>query len=577
MGTREWKTVLAVTAGTILLWVLSPLAAFSPPAPQVSGDPLLFNAPRALETTREFVLQCPERVFGSLESRPATGFLRDVLQNLGYEWDYLNVEGKINDSKEVGRDILGFKAGSDPEIIAIVAHYDTAPTAVQGAADNGSGVGVLIELARILSKNPARKSILIVFTDGGEWGMLGARDLALRYSERSRIAAVLSLDHVDPGDLAALRLEETGLTRGFTPPWYRLLAQASAGKGGLPVQFSEGLEEHLARTFYIPWSDQGPFLEAGIPAVNLSSRSVDRDRAEAAYHSPQDTIDHLKLSSVESFGFAAERIVRTLDALPSMPSGSGNAFRWNSDRFLGPAIIGLLHGILFVPLLFCIFFHLKNNSGRISWRNMARELLACLATLFPMLMLYLVILLFRVLTLLPSYDLYPATAKDPVLQDPAWGLIAGTAAGACIMGCLCAVLYIFAFRKRPRQNFAASRATLLCLMLLTVVAALLYNSYWAVTVLALPCWIWGLTGGGFSWRKRLLHWLWILSAAVPGCLALGYFAHGASPGSSFLWYGTLALSNGLFSARGFILGVAAAALGIRFLAIQLHESDKSPA
>jgi hypothetical protein len=570
MNSKQLRTVLTVTAGVILLWILSPLAGVRPRTPQVSGDPLQFNAARALEATGEFVAQCPERVFGSLESRPATGFLRDTLQTLGYEWDYLNVEGKIDGHKEVGRDILGYKAGPDPEIIAIVAHYDTAPTTVQGAADNGSGVGVLIELARILAERPARKSILIVFTDGGEWGMLGARDLARRYPERSRIAALLSLDHVDIGDLAELRLDETGLKRGFTPPWYRLLAFESAKAGGLPVQFSAGLEEHLDRTFYIPWTDQGPFLAEGIPAVNLSSRSVDSELSKAVYHSPNDTIDNLKPAGIKSFGIAAERIVRTLDALPSIPSGPADSFRLSSGLFLNPGIVGMLHWLLFVPLPLCIFFHLRNHSTGVPIREMGREILAYLATILPMLMFYMVILLIRVLKRLPSYELYPATAKDPILQEPAWGVLAVIAASGFIIGCICAGLYMFAFRKRPRRNFEASKTALLCLMLAVVAAALVYNSYWAVTVLALPCWIWSLVGKSLTWPGRLWHWLWISSAAIPGCLALWRIFSNLSPGSNFLWYLTLSLSNGLFSARGFILGTAAVALGIRFLVIQLH-------
>jgi hypothetical protein len=576
MNPKQSRIVLIAIAGTALLWILSPLAGVRPPVEPVSGGPLLFNPARALEVTGEFVSQCPQRIFGSLESRPAAGFLRDTLQGLGYEWDYLNVEGRINGSKEVGRDILGYRGGADPEIIAIVAHYDTAPTTVEGAADNGSGVGVLIELARILSESPMRKSVLIVFTDGGEWGMLGARDLASRYPLRSRIAAVLALDHVGTGDLAALRLEETGLMRGFTPPWYRLLAAASAEEGGLPVQFSAGIEEHLARAFYIPWSDQGPFLAAGIPAVNLSSRSVDRDLAEAVYHSPRDTIGNLKVSSIERFGSAAERILRTLDALPSIPAVSADSFRLSSNLFLHPALVLLLHCLLFVPLPLSILFQLRHSGGTIRAGNIGREILAWLATFLPLLMIYLSILLLRMISLLPSYDLYPATAKDPVLQNPSWGLIAAIIAVAGITGAVCAGVYVYAFRKRHRQNFATSKTALLLLMLLVVLAALVYNSYWAVTVLTLPCWIWGLVGKAFAWPGRLLRWLWILSAGIPGSLALWHFFSGLGSGSNFLWYVALALSSGMFSARGFILGIATAALGIRFLVIQIHDADRSP-
>ena len=47
--------------------------------------------------------------------------------------------------------------------------------------DDGSGVGVALELARIFASMPLRHSLLIIATDGEEWGMLGAADFAVNY------------------------------------------------------------------------------------------------------------------------------------------------------------------------------------------------------------------------------------------------------------------------------------------------------------------------------------------------------------------------------------------------------------
>jgi len=571
MDSKQQRFVLIVIAGIFLLWILSPLAAFHPSTPSITTDPLQFDAVRAYGNIEDFVTQCPNRVLGSFESRHATGFLRDILEKLGYELDYMQFSGRIHSSKQVGRNVLGFKPGQDPEIIAIVAHYDAVATTIQGAADNGSGVGVLIEIARIMAERPTRKSILIVFTDGGVWGMLGSKDLATRYDGRNRISAVLSLDHVSIGDLAALRLDATGLMEGFTPPWYRMLALQAAQTAGLPVQSPAALREHFSRTLYIPWSDQGPFLASGTSAINLSSISVDPDLAKAVYHSPQDTIDNLRISSVESFGLAAEKIIRSLDALPSIPSDRQDSFLLGHNLFLGPVAIRLLHIILFIPLPLCIFFHTKNHSHSIRIKGMGREFLACLATLFPLLIFYLLLGLFRILRLLPVYELYPATTKDPVLQNPAWGILAGILVTVVIVAGLCAWLYVFAFRKRPLQNYFTSKTALLYLMLITIVPALLYNSYWAVTFLTLPCWIWCLLPKGSNGKKRLLHWILILTTAIPCCVVLWLFASPLHLGLNFIWYYTLALNAGLFTAPGFILGSAATVLGIRFMIIQLHD------
>jgi hypothetical protein len=566
------RNVLIVMAGVLFVWILSPLFGFRQTDVSISASPVQFNAARAYGSIVEFVTQCPNRILGSIESRGASGYLGDELEKLGYATDYTRFSARIIRSKEVGQNVLGYKAGHDPEIIALVAHYDTAKTTEQGAMDNGSGVGVLMEIARVLSENPTNRSLLIIFTDGGEWGMLGAEDLATSYTERDRIAAVLSLDYVGIGDLAALRLDETGMLKGFTPPWYRVLALEAAEKQGLPVQYASGLREHLARTFYIPWSDQGPFLNAGIPAINLSSLSVNRDYAKAVYHTPQDTVEKLKISSVESFGLAAERIVRTLDELPFISRGSMDSFRLGRALFLGPKIILFLHTMVFLPLPFCLFFYFRKHCSNMKLAGVGREILAYTATLLPFIIIYPLIGLFRTLRMLPMYALYPATAKDSILENPSWGILGGIFGTAFIIAVLCVLYYMFGFRSYPKQVFNISKPVLLCLLLVTAILALLYNSYWAVTFLSLPCWIWGLVGHSRHSNQRIFHWIWILAAGLPSFAVLWLLAPRFGIGLNLIWHQTLALSSGLFSAPGYFLGAAATAIGIRFMVIQLHSS-----
>jgi hypothetical protein len=151
MNSKQIRNVLIVMGGVLLLWILSPLFGFRQTDGSISTSPLQFNATRAHRSIEAFVTQCPNRVFGSFESRHAAGYLSDELENLGYEVDHMQFSARIVRRKEVGQNVVGYKAGPDPEIIALVAQYDTAKTTEQGAMDNGSGVGVLMEIARVLS------------------------------------------------------------------------------------------------------------------------------------------------------------------------------------------------------------------------------------------------------------------------------------------------------------------------------------------------------------------------------------------------------------------------------------------
>ena len=104
---------------------------------------------------------------GSLEARQSSGYLRDHFEKLGYSVSFSHFEATIKGREEVGRNVLAYREGAHPEIVAVVAHYDTAPTTVQGAIDNGAAIGVLLELARVFSDS-FRHGLLLIASDGEE-------------------------------------------------------------------------------------------------------------------------------------------------------------------------------------------------------------------------------------------------------------------------------------------------------------------------------------------------------------------------------------------------------------------------
>lgn len=265
-----------------------------------------FNQTHAFQIVQEYVSRYPRRVLGSFESRQSTGYLKEYLEKLGYRISYSHFDATIRGRRQVGRNVLAYKPGKNPEIVAVVAHYDTAGTTYQGAMDNGSGVGVILELARIFSTPSPYRGLLFVATDGEEWGMLGARDIAQSYPDRKRIVAVLSLDHVSCGELKAISFDTVGQFGGYTPPWLREIARSASRMERMSTLGPLRLSEHLERALLISWTDQGPFLKEGIPAINLGSVSKDEEKARAIYHSVNDTMDALKASSIGKYGRVAE-------------------------------------------------------------------------------------------------------------------------------------------------------------------------------------------------------------------------------------------------------------------------------
>lgn len=571
MDPKQTKIVLGLISAIVLIWLAGPLAGTSEKAaetiPQLQPA---FNATQALNITRDFVSQFPQRVLGSIDSRQSTGYLQGALEKLGYTTSYIHFDARLEGRRQVGRNILAFKPGQSQEIVAVVAHYDTAATTSQGAMDNGSGVGVLLELARLFSQGGSRRSLLFILSDGEEYGSLGARDLAQTYEERSRIVGVLSLDNVSIGDLAAIRLDEVGQFGGYTPPWLRRIARLAAQGEGLPVAEPWGFGELFERALAISWSDQGPFLRERIPAINLNSESKDRDRATEIYHSAQDTIENLQASSLEQYGRIAEGILRAIDSLPEIPKESMGALRVREGAFLPAAAATALQYLAFLPLLLVISYHWNNHRQQLSTVRIQQELVWWLVTALPFVITYYLLILLSLLRLLPMYTLYPAAIKDPILSNPSWRILNGLFGTYLFFAVGLFFLIRFIYRKMQRPDFYVSKLVLLLLLLVVSLLALAHNSYWAVSFLALPAWIWALVEIGRGPGARTVNRIGILAAGIPYYVVLILYSSRMELGWHMVWYHILALTTGMFSQTGFLLAIAAIAIGIRFLMIQSY-------
>ncbi|MEP1150355.1 MAG: M28 family peptidase [Balneola sp.] len=91
-------------------------------------------------------------------------------------------EGYGEEELEMANIIAAFNTTSADRIM-LCAHWDTRPRAdedstrsseyIAGADDGGSGVGVLLELARIFSENPPPIGVDIVLFDGEDYGTQG--------------------------------------------------------------------------------------------------------------------------------------------------------------------------------------------------------------------------------------------------------------------------------------------------------------------------------------------------------------------------------------------------------------------
>jgi len=164
---------------------------------------------------------------------------------------------------------------------------------ILGANDGGSGTAVQLELARLWTLRPPRYDVLLAFADGEDLGDLDGHSFAtgsarmVSQADGPRPDRVIALDMVGGRDMR-LNLELNSL-----------LASAESGRM-LQELFALGVQQGLA-AFRAPqprtvWSDHGPWLEAGVPAVLL----IDIDYPQ--WHTQADTPEHCCASSLAAVG-----------------------------------------------------------------------------------------------------------------------------------------------------------------------------------------------------------------------------------------------------------------------------------
>jgi len=88
------------------------------------------------------------------------------------------------------KNLIAYVAGSSGKAIVITGHFDTkTQPGFVGANDGGSSTGLLLELARVLCKQPRKDDLYFVWFDGEEafveWSdddsLYGSRHLAAKW------------------------------------------------------------------------------------------------------------------------------------------------------------------------------------------------------------------------------------------------------------------------------------------------------------------------------------------------------------------------------------------------------------
>ncbi len=207
------------------------------------------------------------------------------------------------------------------EAVMFTAHYDhlgirpdmPGDNIYNGAADNATGCGILLELARAFSvaKDRPGRSVIFAAVTGEEQGLLGSEYLGKHPPVAAgKIALDLNFDAVQPLG-APEEVEVSGAERTTFYPW----VQATAKEFRLAIRPDARPE---AGHFYR--SDHFSLARVGIPAFSINQglkfkghdeawgQAQDKEFVEKRYHQPSDEyhpeMNFVGDAAMARFGFA---------------------------------------------------------------------------------------------------------------------------------------------------------------------------------------------------------------------------------------------------------------------------------
>ncbi len=262
-----------------------------------SRAPVLFSEQNARAHISMLAGTIGSRPVGSPQNARARVYIIDQLKLFGFE---VRVQETDARRPELGRttrvsNIIATLPGSRSEALGIVSHYDSAPEA-PGAADDGLGVGVSLEAARVLGGMPNRTwTLMVLVTDGEEANLMGAAGLMTDREVTRRLQAYVQIEST--GASGPAWLFETGPDNAWlVSPW---ASRAPHPRGG---SFAIEIYRRLPND-----TDFSIIKRLGIPGLNFAPVGD-----SYAYHTPRDTPERLSSRTVRETG---ENVVAILSAL----------------------------------------------------------------------------------------------------------------------------------------------------------------------------------------------------------------------------------------------------------------------
>ncbi len=307
--------------------------------PQGLAADVVFDGDQAATTMRTILGEAEDRRAGTPGNRAVAALVRERFVRNGFD-----VEDESDTFQSDGKElvnVVGRRAGATRSQIVVVAARDAG--GVPDAAGTAASTAVLMEVARVFSGRPSRKTLVLASVDGSTLGQLGTKRLAGELDDADLVDGVIVISGLGlGGDQARIVPWSNDATRAGLG-LQRTLAESLREEQGTGAEGSSPAGQLARLAFPIGIGAQGVLLDLGYDAVRLAGDGELSDDGAT-------TIEQVNVESLERSGRALLRTLTALDQGPR-PEHGPNTYVTAVSQVMPGWVLAMLSLTLILPAL----------------------------------------------------------------------------------------------------------------------------------------------------------------------------------------------------------------------------------
>lgn len=284
--TTFYSLLILIFSVLLSYYVLMPRSVKSLHASEIE-----FSAERAFIHIKE--MSKAKHPSGSDEIKLVKEYLTSQLTELGLDFqiqsDSQKVRNYVDKKIEINNIVSRINGTGQGKALLILAHYDSGQYSY-GAADDASGVATILETIRayLSTGKKSLNDIIILFTDGEEQGMLGAKLFANKHTWAKDVGFAINLE-----------------ARGTEGPSFTLVETNRGNANMIDIYSRSGLKYPLGTSLFysiykrMPNDGDSRILREKLDIDGFLFAFMD---GHYNYHRPSDNYDNTSKKSVQHQG-----------------------------------------------------------------------------------------------------------------------------------------------------------------------------------------------------------------------------------------------------------------------------------